>query len=345
MIEQVHVSGGHHEVGEAIGRRLGEQIHRFLDEYELLQTRLLPFHRTQEGQQLFRTFFRLHRTRYTHYMAELEGMARGAERPFEELLLVNLRGEYQGLLSQQGVGGCTDCFVLTPDVALLGHNEDGSPAAIGRVFLLHAQVADEPPFTALCYPGFLPGNAFGFNQNGVFHTADAVSPRRVRVGVGRHFIARSLLSAPSLDEAIRRVIVPGRSAGFTYNIGSVQERRLVSVEMAPQAHHVHEVAGHYAHTNHYLHLDQVEQRIGASSRARLERAQAMLQDDPPTDAAGLAKILGDQTDSDYPIYRRAQAPDRGTTLCSVVFDLDARQVHIFAGHPTQDTAQRLCLEL
>jgi len=353
-IEQFEVSGSHHQVGLAIGRRFGAQIHRLFDNYDFLQERLLPFHRGPAGRGFYHSFLQLHRARFAGYVAELEGLAQGAERPFEEIFLVNLRGECAGLMASErqnkdarenGGQGCTDCLVLTPDAALVGHNEDGTPAALGNMFIVRAQVGDAAPFTALCYPGFLPGNAFGFNAAGVLHTIDAVSPRQVRVGLGRHFLARSLLDAGALVDAIKRVTAPGRAAGFTYNVGSVAERRVVSVEMSPDWHHVHEVRGCHLHTNHYLNLVGVEQEIGPSSRARLARAQALCQEAPPGDATQVLAVLGDQADRDYPIYRNATLPDRGATLCSALFDLDARQLRIYAGHPLREPGRCVTLDI
>jgi hypothetical protein len=213
------------------------------------------------------------------------------------------------------------------------------------MFVVCAQVGRDPAFTALCYPGFLPGNAFGFNAAGVMHTIDAVSPRQVRVGLGRHFVARSLFDASSLDDAIRRASVPGRASGFTYNVGSLAERRVVSVEVAPDRHHVHEVKDYYVHTNHYLELDGAPQSIGLSSRRRLARARALCQANPPAGAEQVLSLLGDLTGGDYPIYRSAAPPDRSFTLCSALFDLDARQLHIYPGHPEHQAAQCITFDM
>jgi hypothetical protein len=346
MIEQLEVSGSHYEVGHAIGRRFGPHIHALFDHYGFLQERLLPFHRSPAGQELFRAFLQLHRAHFGGYVAELEGLAAGAERPFEEFLLVNLRGEYRGLLALQGqADSCTDCLALTPDVALIGHNEDGAPAALGRMYLVHVQTEGSPGFTALCYPGFLPGNACGYNRAGVMHTVDAVSPRAVRVGLGRHFIARSLLDAVSLDDAIRRATLPGRGAGFTYNVGSLTERRIVSVEMAPGRHHVHEVRGCYVHTNHYLRLAEIDQSIGASSQARLARAQTLCDATPVWGAPHVLSVLGDETDPQYPIFRRAVPPDDSATLGSALYDLDARELRLYTAHPVREPERGVVLAL
>ena len=112
------------------------------------------------------------------------------------------------------------------------------------MYVVRVAVDDCPTFTALCYPGFLAGNASGFNEFGILHSINHVAPRPVKVGVGRHFIARSLLEARSLAEALRRVTIPDRAAGFNYNIGSLAERRIVSVEVSPERYHIHEVQGY-----------------------------------------------------------------------------------------------------
>jgi hypothetical protein len=354
VVERLSVDGTHQGVGFAIGRNFGDKIHSFFDRYEFLQERLLPFHRSSAGRSVYQNFLELHRVRFPGYISELEGMANGADRPFEEFLLVNLRGEYRGLLDIQSHGqegkdgdvqGCTDCLVLTSDAALIGHNEDGSPAALGTMFVVHAQIDARPAFTALCYPGFLPGNAFGFNASGVVHTVDAVSPRDVRMGLGRHFLARSLLDADSLNDAIRRVTATRRAAGFTYNIGSVSGRRVICVEVSPDRHSVSEVRGHLVHTNHYLDLQGLRQQIGSSSQKRLLRAQYLCRAEPPRSSDHVLSLLGDEETCDYPIYRMATPPDSSATLCTALFDLDARLLRIYPNHPVRAAERSIGLAL
>lgn len=334
LLEQFEASGSHFEVGLAIGQRFAEQIQQALDKYPFFQKQLLPYHRSPAGQARYQELLRLNRARYPDYVMELEGIAQGAGRPFEELFLVNMRGEYRGYL--HGLRqGCFDCALVTDEAALIGHNEDGSPAFRGSMYLVHTQIEGKPAFTAFSYPGFLCGNAFGFNAEGVCFSVDYVRPRQIGIGVGRHFIARSLLEACSLDDAIERVTVPGRASGFGYTIGSIPEQRVVYVEVAPEAHHVRAIWGWYVHANHYQELTDIEQIIGPSSRARMKRANAILQDNPPPNAAGILSILGDQANKRYPIHRTAAFPDTTATLHTALFDLDARRLRIYTGHPTQ----------
>jgi hypothetical protein len=353
-IEQLEVSGSHREVGRNIGVHLAGAFHRLFDNYDFLQEQLLPFLKSSTGQCLFQSYLELHRKQFPQYIEELEGMADGSGRLFEEIFAVNLRGEFAGLIApdQQidtktgdDTQGCTDCLVLTPDAALIGHNEDGSPAGFGNMFVVRAAVENCPTFTALCYPGFLPGNASGFNEFGILHSINHVAPRPVKVGLARHFIARSLLEARSLEDAVRRVTISGRAAGFNYNIGSLSERRIVSVEVSPERHHVHEVQGSYSHTNHYLQLNDQKQEISQSSRKRLERCQTLCRAIFSTHSGDVLALLSDQTDRDYPIYRDATLPDEDATLSSALYDMDRRELRIYWDHPAKDPDKCISLAL
>lgn len=334
-IEQVEATGSHFEVGFTIGERFSRQIHRLFDNYHLFQEQILPYHCSPEGQARYQKLFDLNRSRYPDYVAELEGLAQGAGRRFEDLFLINMRAEYRDYLDGLYPRGCSNCSLVTGDVALIGHNEDGSPAFRNNMYVVHARVEGKPGFTVLSYPGFLCGSAFGFNAEGVCVSVSNVRPRDVRVGVGRHFVARSLLEARSLDDAIERITVSGQALGFHYTIGSVRERRVVSVEVAPEMNHVREIRGCYFHANHYQELAGVKQIIGASSRARVERGNALLQDSPPLDTAGILGVLGDQANEKYPMYRRGSLPDGYVTLYTALFDLHGRRLRVYMGHPVR----------
>ncbi len=119
-------------------------------------------------------------------------------------------------------------------------------------------------------------------------------------------------------------------------IGSCAERRIVSVEVSPEGHHVHEVQGYYTHTNHYFELKGQQQHITLSSRKRLERSMTLCRKAFPANSGHVLALLGDQTDRDYPIYRDAKFPDDNATLCSGIFNLDNRQLRIYWDHPVEE---------
>jgi predicted choloylglycine hydrolase len=329
------VHGSYYEVGLAVGRRFAAEIARTMDKFGPLHDHLLPYLRTAEGQVQYRGFLELHQAHYPGYVEEIAGTAEGAGRSFEEMFLGNLWGEFQTPPQEHGKG-CTDVAVLSPHTALLGHNEDGLPYFGEGLYLVHGQVTGRPAFTVLCYPGGLFGTAFGFNEAGVCFSINTLFPTQVGMGLGRCFAARSLLEAESLGDAVQRVSLPGRSSGFSYNLASVRERRLVHVEVAPRSYAVQEVEGTYLHTNHYLELGRVGQWVGESSARRVARGQAMLEADAPRDAAGVLRILGDEGGQPYSIYRTVTAPDMLATFCTALFDLDARTLRVYTAHPVRD---------
>ena len=109
-IEQLEVSGSHREVGRNIGLHFAGAIHRFFDNYDLSArtTFTLP-EELPTGQSFFQSYLKLHQTHFPQYIAELEGMADGSGRPFEEIFAVNLRGEFAGLIAlEQQTDGTTD---------------------------------------------------------------------------------------------------------------------------------------------------------------------------------------------------------------------------------------------
>jgi hypothetical protein len=102
-IEQLEVSGSHREIGRNIGHHLAGTIHCFFDNYIFLQQQLLPFLKRSTGRRLFQSYLKLHQIRFPQYIAELAGMAEGSERPFDDLLAVNLREGSLQVCSHPGI--------------------------------------------------------------------------------------------------------------------------------------------------------------------------------------------------------------------------------------------------
>lgn len=88
-------------------------------------------------------------------------------------------------------------------------------------------------------------------------------------------------------------------------------------------------------------MQSMLQTVGASSRCRVERAEVLLEEKPPSGKTGVLTILSDRKDPDYPIFRTGLPPDDIATLATCVFDLDAGKVEIYTGHPIEDKDNRL----
>lgn len=329
-MHSVHCEGPPREVGHTIGKRFRSEIFRTLDGHDGLNTRFWPYSRTPAGRERYQHLVALHRNRYPEFFSELEGMAEGAAVPFEKLFLINLRGEFQRYTADGDGDGCSTCSLVSPDTAAFGHNEDGLALYRGQTYLVRVRPQDKPVFVAFCYPGFLPGNAFGFNDAGICFSCNNVQPRSARDGVGRHFIARSLLESRSLPEAIAAVHPPDRAYGFNYTIGSLSERHIVNVEVTPDDVAVTDIRGPYFHTNHYVELGNVDQEIAESSRKRYERGTRCILEDRVKEREDILNVLRN-VDGRLPILRDGSPPDPFVTLATALFDLERRKLTIYDG--------------
>jgi len=329
-LHSISCKGPPREIGHTIGKRFRAEILLTLDRHDGLNTRFMPYSRTPAGRARYQHLVALHRNRYPEFFSELDGMAEGAAVPFEKLFLINLRGEYQRFASGGDEPGCSTCSLLSPDTAAFGHNEDGLALYRGQTYLVRARPQDKPAFVAFCYPGFLPGNAFGFNDAGICISANNVQPLSARNGVGRHFIARSLLESRSLPEAIAAVHPPDRAYGFNYTIGSLRERRIVNVEVAPEDFAVTDIRGPYFHANHYVELGNVDQEIAESSRKRYQRGTRHILEGRVKGRKDILNVLRD-VEGRLPILRNGSPPDPFVTLVTALFDLEGRKLTIYDG--------------
>jgi predicted choloylglycine hydrolase len=336
-------SGSHRKVGLALGKCFSRQIKETLAGNKSLQEKFLPYHRTTEGQCKYQDLVRLHRSGFPAYFLELAGVSQGAGVPFEELFLVNLRGEYEGYASESGNFECSTCSILTSDKAAFGHNEDGPRIYRSRLQLVRFEIEGEVAFTALWYPGFIPGNALGFNSEGICFSANDMKPKPIITGLVRHFIGRSMFKAKSMEEAIGLATTAGRASGFNFTIGFVKERSLVNLEVSPDRHHLSEIKGCYFHANHYVKLTGIEQSITPSSQARQDRGEELIRGSAIQDKEDILKVLRDRGNREYPILRSGDPPDEGATLATGMFDLDRRNlvIHPGADAPTDELSTPL----
>lgn len=344
-MERFKTSGSHHDIGFSIGQRFSKEINQAMSENKALQEIYLPFCKGPEGRHLYDQLLSIHQNLYPAYMQEIEGIAEGAGRPFEEIFIINLRGEFRSYTKAASDQGCSTISLMTDEEAAFGHNEDGSEYYRDNAYVVEAKVTGKPSFTAYSYPGFLCGNAFGFNSEGICFSNNDVQPLDVQVGIGRHFIARSLFEATSIEDAVERVTPPKRAAGFNYTIGSVKERRIVNVAVSPKKHTVTEVEGIDYRTNHYTDLGDIAQYIQPSSRIRFDRAASLLNQLNPSNKSDLLRVLADRENPDYPIFRNGRPPDDIATLCTCLFDLDAKECVIYTGHPIKEPEKSIKLLL
>ncbi|HEX7936415.1 MAG TPA: C45 family peptidase [Paraburkholderia sp.] len=254
-------------------------------------------------------------------LAELDGMAEGLGWPAEDVFLWNCRGE----LIHHAPDGCTTLAAIEGGTRFIAHNEDGDPFLRGRCALVDVRPAGKPGFVSFYYPGSLPGHTFAANRAGLVQAINNLRIREPSAGVPRMILARAVLDATSLDEALHILQRASAASGFHHTLGCVQDARLVSVEASARRCSVQSVLTRGGHANHMVHAgcEAEAQIITDSSRDRQLRVDALL---PAAGAAlnadALLGILQDRAPSGLPIYRDDPAdPDDENTLATALFEI------------------------
>jgi Acyl-coenzyme A:6-aminopenicillanic acid acyl-transferase len=268
--------------------------------------------------------------------AELAAFAEGAGMPFDDLALLNFRGDL-GLV--EGGIGCSD-LAWRRDRSVIAHNEDGAPEDVGRCALLTLTGNGRTPVTAFWYPGFLPANAFAVTGDGLVWTIDHLPVASPGRGAGRHFVGRGLQrSARSVDQAVDYLRARPSAGGFAYSIGD-RAGRVVSVEAAAGRHAVVEAGPADAgtgpgpllwHTNHGRYITGAEPSGQGTTEARGQTLEALA---IPGRDPGPSWFLRVLTSPPPDGVRADPDPDgqgpRGTTLCTLVADLTTGEAVIAA---------------
>jgi hypothetical protein len=273
--------------------------------------------------------------------AELRALASGAGVGFDTMLLANLRGDLGG---DDGTG-CSD-LGWRRTRSIIAHNEDGAPALQGRFMMVTLAVDREAPVTTQWYAGFLPSNTFTVTGHGLACGINHVQVSAPAAAAGRHFVARGLQQARSLDAAIDYLATHPSAGGFTYNLGEVATGRVVSVESAAGRTAVVEAdpaaRPFLWHTNHLRYLDDELPSPSASRRASaVDQATRSLGLADESSARGCVlealdlsaqepspEAFLDILTSTAPrgVYRSAEDGDPLMTLCSAVVDLTSGEV-------------------
>ncbi len=284
--------------------------------------------------------------RFSPLLREVQGLADGAGVVEEDIFLLNTTNELALLKHGEMVPQCSD--VLVPKAGVWGHNEDGRTANAELAYLVTARVEGDKDsvygseeYTVYQYPGQLATGAFGFNAHGVVLAFNALPPLAVNTsGIPRHFVHRYLLGAATAEDAVARLQSVQVACGFSANIGQVgRPHEMFNVEthgvVAPHAHVLKVDKEPYFHANMYRRFS-VAERQDLSSIHRLRRFQALA---PPSSMADVRAILGDTSDSAFPIWRTDSPPDHLSTLCTMFVDLATGDFSITIRNPSSPTAR------
>jgi isopenicillin-N N-acyltransferase-like protein len=277
------------------------------------------------------------------YVEELRAISEGADVSFDDLMVLNcleaITTDALHLL------GCTTFAVNEEHSAdghvLVGHNEDWLPADEPDVFLIHAEPEGEPAYLAMTYGALLPN--IGFNDAGICQFCDSVYPTDVRIGVPRVFVSRAVLAARTISDAIAAALAPHRAAGYNHLLVH-SSGEAYNVEVSARTFALsYAQSGMLVHTNHYLsrrmaRLENDSQHL-IGSRVRYFRTQRLLRRSHRHTLESFQTILRDHVNYPNSICSHEvidENPlDRQKTVCSLIVDINEKQMHSAWGAPCQ----------
>lgn len=339
----IRVSGPHIEMGRQIGQACFSQVrHSIENARSLIVGAYKDLQLSWDGAQIqARKYLPFAQERYPQYVDELIGMAQGADVSFDDLMVVNAMEAVT--MDALHLTKCTSLAVNEDRTAdghvLMAHNEDWLPEDENDVYLVHATPDDEPPFLAMTYGGLLPNT--GFNSHGIAQCCDSVYPTDSRIGIPRLIVSRAVLAAKDPEEAIRRMVLPQRAAGYNHMLAH-ESGELYSVEVSARRFAVlYGEEGSLVHTNHYLdyNMQQVESEPDEliATRVRYFRAMRLIKRTQLHTLKSLQAIQRDHMNFPNAICNHAMDDidpiEREKTINALIIDLTAKAIHIAWGNP------------
>ncbi len=342
----IEVAGSHLHMGQQIGEAMRPQIQHSIENAKILiDAAYDTLELTWDGaRNQARKYLPFAEERYPQYVDELRGMAQGADVDFTDIVVLNAMEAVT--TDALHLTRCTSIALSEERTAdghiLASHNEDWVPEDENDVYVVAARPEKEPPFLAMTYGGLLPN--VGFNAYGIAQLIDSVYPGDSRIGIPRLVVARAVLSSRRISGAIGRTLVPHRAAGYNHLLAH-ESGEIYSIEVSARKFEIlYAENGCMIHTNHYLDRKmreiekEPEERI--SSRVRYHRASRLLNQTEKHTIKTLQAIQKDHVNVPNSICNHnilgADPLDREKTICALVIDLTAREMHIAWGNPCQN---------
>lgn len=245
--------------------------------------------------------------------AELEGIARGAGLPVENILAMNGLTDIRDVLAWGGdpelLGGCTAFIVTggwTRDAKLLcGQTWDLATDNMPHVIAVHRRPDHGPQTWTLTTDGCL--SLIGLNEAGIAIGTTNIRTTDARPGVTYLSMIHRALAASTLAEAAAAIrSAPRAGAHFYYLVDGAG--RALALECTPTT--VDEVvveSGAYVHTNHCLvpaHQAIESDTPSKSSHARQDRLEALIEAERGAiDLDASKRWLGDRANGEDAISR------------------------------------------
>lgn len=344
-----HVSGTSYELGRQHGEACREQIHQFLEHsYQTIgeykkQDRATLRARAESFVPSIRGFI-------PDAIAEMEGIAAGANVEFAEIVLLNVRTELTlgdaGLSdtpAEPGIpsDGCSSLGFLTSrtdnESTIIAQNQDVADWMIDVGVVLRVSPAEKPAFIMFTWAGVI--GYPGFNEHGVAFVQNQLYTEGWRVGVSHYPLKRRILECRNLAEVLDIMHKTTFSSAGNYLMVD-GENRLVDAEIAaPHGLGVIEATEDtLAHTNNIRspELEEFDTFLAQlpDSAPRCARADELVASVERASAADVMRMMSDHAGYPHSICRHNDGTAESIeTVASYVMEPLQGRLNVSYGNP------------
>ena len=287
---------------------------------------------------------------------EIEGIAEGANRAFEDIFLLNARSEIlfnPQVLAQE----CTTIGALPETTVngdtIIAQNWDWYHEVLDcQVILKIGRRDNKPALVTFTEAGQLA--KIGMNAAGIGLVVNNLTSDQPRPGVPWIFLTRRILESSYLAQALGYVLNTRRAHSINLLVGYAAGEA-VNLETSPVEEHVlWPEDGILVHTNHYLQPGKNFRDLKPlrdpylSTYLRCRRAKkGMAAIKGCVTVKEIQNILQDHVDKPFSVcmHRNPEVePVRQTATClSIVMNLTRKAIHYTKGNPCRGQAQKLDL--
>ncbi|MGY6706294.1 C45 family autoproteolytic acyltransferase/hydolase [Roseinatronobacter sp.] len=309
-LRAVRVAGAPYDIGLALGRTGRTAVHDVLRPLDYWAAVTSDRHDDAVARMATRT-----KAVFPWIYQELQGLADGLGLPFGQVMAWNCRGD----LMSNVPDGCTT-VQFPGDVPVIAHNEDGLPEFRGHAFMVDAAPLDAPEFTAVCYPGSIPGHTFAMTGAGLAQAVNNLRLRNVSPQIPRMVVGRAVLACGSVADALDVLMRENQCGGFHFTLAQAGGGVIHSIEFGGGAAVCRQIDTPSAHANHALYLDLPQgQSVTQSSADRQGRASDLIEGG----ARDALAILRDAGGQGLPIHRcQPDDPDHENTLATAIIRVE-----------------------
>ncbi|MGM0686886.1 MAG: C45 family autoproteolytic acyltransferase/hydrolase [Promethearchaeati archaeon] len=279
---------------------------------------------------------------------ELDDIAEGAERSFDEILLLNVIYEFFSLNVDGVWSGCT-AVAITPESSLksktiVGQNDDWNEVFQDVSVLLKIDQEQGPRIVQFCDAGTIGGN--GFNSEGISLCGNSLLSNNWNwKGIPHMILKRGALNAMTLSDAIRAITSARRCSSHNYLLAHSQGEA-VDIETAP-----HEVSflmpqeGILTHSNHFVtqkpNIQDLKVNKSPNSIIRKHRSSKLLQKKNGSITVDTVKeMFRDHFDFPHSICRHPSPENTAfhqiQTNASIIMDLTNSRLFLTRGTPCKN---------